>query len=351
MNTGTGTIINMTTRMTTITSTKTKRGASSARSLVLAVAVAAAATTLAGSVFAQPYPNRPIRMIIGFPPGSGGETQVRLVGQKLTESMGQPIIVDARPGASGNIAAELLVKSPPDGYTLLYFPAALAINPSLFPKVPYELGRDFTPIALLGTFPLVLVVNPALPARSVADLMAIAKAKPGAINYGSIGNASPPHLAGELFGQLGGVSLTHVPYRGSAPAQADLIAGQVQVMFDTAVSAIPHVKSGRTRALAVTTRERSPLLPDLPSLDEAGLKGYDLYGWGGIVAPAGVPADITTRLNAEIVRALKSPDVAERLAGLGSVPGTLSSPAFGRFILEEAAKWKKLVIATGAKLD
>jgi len=300
---------------------------------------------------AQPYPSKPIRIIIGFPPGSGGETQVRLVGQKLTEAWGQQIVVDARPGASGNIATEMLVKSPPDGYTLQYFPAALAINPSLFPKVPYDLTKDFTPVALLGTFPLVLVENPGVPARNVAELIALAKAKPGSINFASIGNASPPHLAGELFNQLAGVQMVHVPYKGSAPAQTDLIGGQVQVMFDTAVSAIPHVKAGRTRALAVTTKNRSRLLPDLPSLDEAGLKGYDLYGWGGIVGPAGMPAEITAKLNAEIIKALRQPDVAEKLATLGSEPGGMTPQEFGRFIQDEAAKWKRLVVSTGAKLD
>ena len=300
---------------------------------------------------AQPYPAKPIKVIIGFPPGSGGETQVRLVGQKLTEAWGQPIIVDSRPGASGNIAAELLVKSPADGYTLMYFPAALAINPSLFPKVPYDLARDFTPVAMLGVFPLVLVVNPAVPAKSAAELIALAKAKPGSINFASIGNASPPHLAGELFNQIAGVTLVHVPYKGSAPAQTDLIGGQVQVMFDTAVSAIPHVKSGRTRALAVTTKNRSRLLPDLPSLEESGLRGYDLYGWGGIVGPAGMPAEIGLKLNAEITKALRQPDVAEKLATLGSEPGGMTSQDFGRFIQDEAAKWKKLVVSTGAKLD
>ena len=312
---------------------------------------ALALTACTGAAFAQPYPTKPIKVIIGFPPGSGGETQVRLVGQKLTEAWGQPIIVDARPGASGNIAAELLVKSPPDGYTLQYFPAALAINPSLFPKVPYDLAKDFTPVALLGTFPLVLVENPGVPAKTVAELIALAKAKPGSINFASIGNASPPHLAGELFNQLAHVTLVHVPYKGSAPAQTDLIGGQVQVMFDTAVSAMPHVKAGRTRALAVTTRSRSRLLPDLPSLDEAGLKGYDLYGWGGIVGPAGMPPEITAKLNAEITKALRQPDVAEKLATLGSEPGGMTPQEFGRFIQEEAAKWKKLVVSTGAKLD
>jgi len=317
----------------------------------LALAFALALSFAAPAALAQAYPSKPIRIIIGFPPGSGGETQVRLVGQKLTEAWGHPIVVDAKPVASGNIATELLVKSAPDGYTLQYFPAALAINPSLFPKVPYDLAKDFTPIALLGTFPLVMVVNPAVPAKSVAEAIALAKSKPGALNYASIGNASPPHLAGELFNQLAGVKLVHVPYKGSAPAQTDLIGGQVQVMFDTAVSAIPHVKAGRTRALAVTTRNRSRLLPDLPSLDESGLKGYDLYGWGGIVAPAGVPADIAAKLNAEIVKALRQPDVAEKLATLGSEPGGMGTQEFGRFILDEAAKWKKLVVSTGAKLD
>ena len=312
-------------------------------------ALALSAVALAAT--AQPYPNKPIKILIGFPPGSGGETQVRLVGQKLTEAWGQPVIVDARPGASGNIAAEMLVKSPADGYTLLYFPAALAINPSLFPKVPYDLAKDFTPVALLGVFPLVLVENPGVPAKTVAELVALAKSKPGTINYASIGNASPPHLAGELFNQIAGVTMAHVPYKGSAPAQTDLIGGQVQVMFDTAVSAIPHVKAGRTRALAVTTKNRSRLLPDLPSLDEAGLKGYDLYGWGGIVGPAGMPAEITAKLNAEIVKALRQPDVAEKLMTLGSEPGGMTAPEFGRFIQDEAAKWKKLVVSTGAKLD
>jgi len=321
------------------------------RALVLLIAAGLCGATHAAMAQASSYPNKPIRILIGFPPGSGGETQLRLVGQKLTEAWGQPVVIEAKPGASGNIAAELLVKAPADGYTLLYFPAALVINPSLYPKVPYELSKDFSPIALLGSFPLVLVVNPAVPAKSVAELIALARSKPGALNYASIGNASPPHLAGELLNQLTGVHLTHVPYKGSAPAQADLIGGQVQLMFDTAVSAIPHVKSGRTRALAVTSKARSRLLPELPSLDEAGVKGYDVIGWGGVVAPVGVPMDIVIKLNTEINKALKQPDVAERLMGLGSEPGAMEPAAFARLIQDEAAKWKKLVVSTGAKLD
>lgn len=311
----------------------------------LALVVCASATS------AQSYPSKPIRVIIGFPAGSAGDTQLRLVGQKLTEAWGRPVVIDSRPGASGNIAAELLVKSTGDGYTLLYFPAALAINPSLYPTVPYDLAKDFTPITLLASFPLVAVVHPALPVKNIAELIALAKAKPRAINFASIGNASPPHLAGELFNQLAGVSMVHVPYKGSGPAQNDLIGGHVQVMFDTAVAAMPHAKAGRTRALAVTTKNRSALLPDLPSLDEAGLKGYDLYGWGGLVGPAGVPAGIALKLQQEIAKALRQPDVAEKLAALGAEPSGMPPQEFGRFILSEAAKWKKLVVSTGAKLD
>lgn len=318
-------------------------------SIRLLAGLALAACALAAP--AQSYPSKPIRVIIGFPAGSAGDTQLRLVGQKLTEAWGRPIVIDARPGASGNIAAELLVKSPGDGYTLLYFPAALAINPSLFPTVPYDIAKDFTPITLLASFPLVAVVHPAVPAKNIAELVALAKAKPGAINFASIGNASPPHLAGELFNQLAGVKTVHVPYKGSGPAQTDLIGGHVQLMFDTAVAAMPHVKAGRTRALAVTTKNRSALLPDLPSLDEAGLKGYDLYGWGGLVGPAGIPADIALKLQQEIAKALRQPDVAEKLAALGAEPSGMPPQAFGRFILAEAAKWKKLVVSTGAKLD
>ncbi len=315
---------------------------------LLAALVLAACASIAA---AQPYPTKPIRVIIGFPAGSAGDTQLRLIGHKLTEAWGRPLVIDSRPGASGNIAAELVVKATADGYTLLYFPAALAINPSLFPTVPYDLAKDFTAVTLLASFPLVAVVHPAVPAKTIAELIALAKAKPGAINFASIGNASPPHLAGELFNQLAGVKMVHVPYKGSGPAQNDLIGGHVQLMFDTAVAAIPHAKAGRTRALAVTTKNRSPLLPDLPSLDEAGLKGYDLYGWGGLVGPAGIPADIVLKLQQAIAKALREPDVAEKLAALGAEPSGMPSQAFGRFVLSEAAKWKKLVVSTGAKLD
>jgi len=316
---------------------------------ILAFALLAALS--AGVQAQQAYPNRPIRVILGFPPGGGGEILVRAIGQKLTERWGQPILVDNRPGAGSNIAAAELLKAPADGYTLLYMPAALVVNPWLYAKVPYDLARDFSPVTLLASFPLVLVVTPALPAQSVAELIALAKAKPGTLNYASIGNASPPHLAGETFKAQAGIQIVHVPYKGGGPAQAALMAGEVQFMFDTAVSAMPNIKAGRTRALAVTTRERSPLLPQLPSMAEAGLKDFDLDGWAGLVGPAGLPPEIAQRLQQEIAAILRAPDMAERMVALGADARGTTPEEFRRFIAAESAKWKRIVEAAGAKID
>ena len=300
---------------------------------------------------AQTYPSRPIRVILGFPPGGGGEILVRTIGQKLTERWGQPIVVENRPGAGSNIAAAELVKSAPDGYTLMYMPAALVVNPYLYAKVPYDLAKDFTPVTLLASFPLVLVVHPSVAAKSVAELIALAKAKPGALNFASIGNASPPHLAGETFRMQAGVNIVHVPYKGSAPAQTALLAGEVQLMFDTAVSAVPNIKSGRTRALAVTTAARSPLFPDLPTMAESGLREFDLDGWAGLVGPAGMPAEIAQRLQQEIAPILRAPEMAERLASLGADARGTTPDEFRRFIAAESAKWRRIVEASGAKID
>jgi len=300
---------------------------------------------------AQTYPSRPIRVILGFPPGGGGEILVRTIGQKLTERWGQPIVVENRPGAGSNIAAAELVKSAPDGYTLMYMPAALVVNPYLYAKVPYDLAKDFTPVTLLASFPLVLVVHPSVAAKSVAELIALAKAKPGALNFASIGNASPPHLAGETFRMQAGVNIVHVPYKGSAPAQTALLAGEVQLMFDTAVSAVPNIKSGRTRALAVTTAARSPLFPDLPTMAESGLREFDLDGWAGLVGPAGMPAEIAQRLQQEIAAILRAPEMAERLASLGADARGTTPDEFRRFIAAESAKWRRIVEASGAKID
>ena len=300
---------------------------------------------------AQVYPNRPIRVLLGFPPGGGGEILVRAIGQKLTERWGQPIVIDNRPGAGSNIAAGELVKSPADGYTLLYMPAALAVNPWLYPKVPYDLAKDFTPVTLLASFPLVLVVHPAVAASSVAELIALARAKPGALNFASIGNASPPHLAGATFGMQAGVNVVHVPYKGGGPAQAAILAGEVQFMFDTAVSAMPNIKANRTRALAVSTRARSPLFPSLPSMAEAGLKDFDLDGWAGLVGPAGMPAEIAQRLQQEIAHVLRAPDMVERMVALGADARGSTPEDFRRFIAAEAEKWQRIVKASGAKID
>ena len=300
---------------------------------------------------AQTYPSRPIRVILGFPPGGGGEILVRTIGQKLTERWGQPIVVENRPGAGSNIAAAELVKSAPDGYTLMYMPAALVVNPYLYAKVPYDLAKDFTPVTLLASFPLVLVVHPSVAAKSVAELIALAKAKPGALNFASIGNASPPHLAGETFRMQAGVNIVHVPYKGSGPAQTALLAGEVQLMFDTAVSAVPNIKSGRTRALAVTTAARSPLFPDLPTMAESGLREFDLDGWAGLVGPAGMPAEIAQRLQQEIAAILRAPEMAERLASLGADARGTTPDEFRRFIAAESAKWRRIVEASGAKID
>ncbi len=322
-----------------------------ARASAALLALCGFALGIATDAGAETYPAKPIRVIIGFPAGAGADTLVRLVGQKLTESWGQAVIIDNKPGASSNIAAEQLVKAPADGYTLLYFPAALVVNPSLFPKVPYDLAKDFAPVALLATFPLVLVVNPALPVKSVSELVAYGKANPGKLNFASLGSASPPHLAGELFKRMAGIDMVHVPYKGSAPAQTDLISGQVQIMFDTATSALPQAKAGRTRALAVTTAKRSALLPALPTVAEAGLKDYDLQGWAGLVAPAGTPPDVLAKLQAEIARILKSPEVIERYAAVGGEADGRTADDFRRFIAEEERKWKKLVLDSGARLD
>jgi tripartite-type tricarboxylate transporter receptor subunit TctC len=291
-----------------------------------------------------------VRLIIGFPAGGGGEALLRLVTGRVTERGGPAFQVDHRPGASGNIAAAELVRAQPDGNTVLYMPAALAVNPALYPKLPYDLARDFAPITLVATFPLVLVVHPSLPARSVPDLIALARKRPGALNYASIGPASPPHLAGELFNQLARVQMTHIPYKGSAPAEIDLAGGHVELMFNTAISAMANLKGGRTVALAVSTAKRSRLLPQLPAIAET-VPGFDLYGWGGLVGPGALPAEAAGAMQQQLARAIAEPDIAQKIMALGAEPSGLAPAEFGRFIQSEAAKWRKLVVSSGAKLD
>ncbi len=315
---------------------------------------AALALTFACAVAsAQTYPAKPIRLVVPYPPGGPLDIMARAIGQKLTEAWNQPVLVDNRAGAGGNIGADLVAKSAPDGYTLLMGAVAThAINPTLYSKIPYDPVKDFAPVALVAQVPNILVVNPAVPATTVRELIDLARAKPGYLNFGSGSTGSTGHLAGELFKAMAGVQMVHIPYKGAAPAMADLLAGQVQLMFDNLANSLPNVKAGRLRALAVTTLARSPAMPDLPTIAESGLPGFDLTTWFGLMAPAGTPPEIVARLNAEIVRALNAKDMRERLQKMGAEPLAVNTPEhFAAFIRAEAEKYAKVVKDSGAKVD
>src|SRR3954467_2273578 len=290
------------------------------------------------------YPNRPIRMIVGFAPGGGTDTTARALTPKLSERLGQQVIVDNRPGAAGNIATELTVKSPADGYTILMGTiAALSINPSLYGNLPFDPLTDLAPVTRAVDSTNILVVHPSLPAKNVKELIALAKTK--SLNGGSAGIGGAGHLALELFNVMAGTKITHVPYKGGGPAMIDLVGGQINLIFATAASAIPHMQAGRIRALAVTTLSRSKLVPDLPTVSEAGLKGFEANNWYGIVVPAKTPKPIVARLNKEFTTVLNMPDVREVLfkQGLDAAPST--PEAFGAYIKSETAKWAKVIKA------
>ena len=303
--------------------------------------------------FAQGYPSKPIRMVVPYPPGGPLDIMARAIGQKLAEAWGQPVVVENRAGAGGNIGADLVAKSPPDGYTLLMGAVAThAINPTLYGHVPYDPVKDFLPVALVAQVPNILVVNPSVSAVTVKDLIELARARPGTLNFGSGSTGSTGHLAGELFNIMAGVKMVHSPYKGGAPAMADLLAGQVQLMFDNLANALPNVRAGRLRALAVTTLARSPALPELPTIAESGLPGFDLTTWFGVMAPAGTSPEIVARLNAEIVRDLNAKDMRERLEKMGAgVPANNTPEHFAAFIRDEAAKYAKVVRESGAKVE
>ena len=301
---------------------------------------------------AQGYPNHPIRLVVPYPPGGTADLLARVLGQKLGESLGQPIIVEDRGGAGGNIATDLVAKSAPDGYTLLMANASvLAINPTLFGSLPFDPMRDFAPVSLVADVPLILVVHPSLPVRSVKELLALAKARPGEINYAAAGLGSTTHLSMELFKTMAGVKLVTIPFKGSGPALAALIAGQVPVMFELFPTALGFVKSGKLRPLAVTSSVRSPLMPELPTVAETGLPGFEVASWFGVVAPAGTPKEIVARLNADIVRIVSSADMRERFAGLGAEPHANSPEQFSQFILTEFKKWAQIVKDSGAHVE
>jgi tripartite-type tricarboxylate transporter receptor subunit TctC len=299
----------------------------------------------------QAYPVRPMRLIVPFAPGGSNDIMARLIGQKFGESLGQQVVVDNRAGASGIIGTELAAKAPADGYTLLMMSLTIAVNPSLFSKLPYDTEKDLTPVTLVASAPLMLVVHPSLPAKSVQDLIAYAKANPGKLAFGSGGVGTTPHLAGEMLKVMAGVQMTHVPYKGGGPALGDLMAGQIQLMLENVPSTLPLAKSGKLRALAVTALKRSTLAPDLPTLDEAGLRGYEIVGWNGLFLPAGSSRTIVLRLHRETVKALAEPDTKTRLATLGA-EGVGSSPdEFKAFVQAEIRKWARVVKAAGLKVE
>jgi tripartite-type tricarboxylate transporter receptor subunit TctC len=317
-------------------------------SKLAALAVLVIATT---GALAQTYPAKPVRVIVGFPPGSGADITARVIGAKLYEVVGQQFLTDNRPGAGSNIAAEVVAKSPPDGYTIFIGTVANTINATLYPKLPFDFARDFAPIILATAAPNVLVIHPSVPARSVKDLIALAKSRPGQLNFASSGVGTAPHLSGELFKVMAGINMTHIPYKGSPPAVADLVAGTVDVMFSPASTVLPHVKDNRLRALAVTTSKRIPSLPALPTVAETALPGYETVTWFGFVTPAKTPPVIVSKLNADISKVLALPDVRNQfeIQGIEILGGT--PERFADYIREEIAKWAKVIRLSGAKAE
>ena len=298
------------------------------------------------------YPTKPIRLVVPFPAGGATDILARAVAQKLTEAWGQAVVVDNRPGAGGNIGSELVAKAAPDGYTLeMGTVGTHAINASLYAKMPYDHVKDFAPVILVAGVPNVLVVNPSVPANSVQELVAYAKANPGKLNFASSGSGTSIHLSGELFKVMAGVQMTHIPYKGSAQALQDLIGGQVQLMFDNLPPALPQIKSGKLRALGVTTAARSAALPDTPTIAESGLPGFEASSWFGVLAPAGTSPVIIAKLNAEIAKWLATPEAKEKLVAIGANIAGGTPEDFARHIAAETLKWAKVVKDSGAKVD
>jgi len=301
---------------------------------------------------AQPYPSKPIRFVVPYPAGGPLDTVARIVGERVSESVGEPVIVENKAGAGGNIGADLVAKSAPDGYTILMGAVAThAINPSLYASMPYDARKDFIPVTQIASTPNVLVVNPALPVHDVAEFVAYAKAHPGQLNFGSGSTGSAGHLAGELFKATAGVEMTHVPYKGAAPAMTDLIGGRIQLMFDNLASSLVQIKAGKVRALAVTTAKRTELAPYLPTIAESGLPGFDINTWFGLFVPARTPPAIVQRLHDEFVKALETPEVRARMLALGAEPVGSTPAQFAQYVQSEAAKYAKLVKASGARVD
>jgi tripartite-type tricarboxylate transporter receptor subunit TctC len=304
------------------------------------------------AVVAQTYPAKPIRIVVPFPAGGIADLFSRHIGQKLTDTWGQPVIVDNRPGAGGNIGAEIVAKSPPDGYTLVMGSIGThSVNVSLFSKLPYDPLRDFAPVALVMEAEGLLVLHPSVPAKSVKELIALARARPGQVAYASAGHGTASHLAGELFKSMAKVDMVHVPYKGNVPAITDLIGGQTSLLFATMPTVLPQVQAGRLKALAVTSSARSPAAPELPTIAEAALPGYSVTNWIGLFAPAGTQRDIVVKLNGETVRIMQAPDVQKRLLAEGAKFTPTTPDAFTAFVKSEIAKWAKVVKEAGIRVD
>jgi tripartite-type tricarboxylate transporter receptor subunit TctC len=301
---------------------------------------------------AQTYPSKPIRFVSPYPPGGANDILARIVGQKLGESVGQQIVIENRAGATGNIGAEVVAKAAPDGYTILMGQASnLTINVSLMSKMPYDPVRDFAPVTLVATTPNLLVVHPSLPVRTVKDLVVLARAKPGSINYASSGSGSAGHLAAELFKRVAHIDMVHIPYKGAAPALTDVVAGQAQLYFTSPISAQPFVKAGRLRMVAVTSLKRSPSMPDIPTVAESGYPDFDVVSWWGILTPAGVPKDIIARLHTEIVKVLALPEIKAKFADQGADVASDTPEQFAAYIKTEIAKWARLIKELGVKSE
>jgi tripartite-type tricarboxylate transporter receptor subunit TctC len=300
---------------------------------------------------AAAYPDRPIRLVVPLAPGGTTDIVARLVAQRSAELLGQPVIVDNRPGAGGNIGNEVVARSTADGYTLLMAVPPLVINPGLYRKIGYRAIEDYTPISLIATVPIVLAVNPALPAKSVKELIALAKASPGKYNYASSGVGGTPHLAGALFSSMAGVDIVHVPYKGSGPALTDLLGGQVHMQFSGLPPLVPFIKSGKLRALGIAGLKRSPAMPDVPTIAESGVAGYEATSWQGLSAPARLPSEITVRLHSTLTKIVAAPDTQSRFAELGAEPVGSTSAEFARFVRIEFDKWGPVIRQTGARAD
>ena len=319
--------------------------------LVVAMMTSTAQSQTSGPSVASAYPNKPVKVVVPYPPGGPTDIVARVVFQQVSEATGQQFVIDNRAGGGGNIGAEAVAHAPADGYTLLVATTAHAINMSLFSGLRYDVVKDFTPVSLLTQGPLVLVATPGFPANNVRELIALAKAKPDTLNFASSGNGQSTHLSGELFNAMAGVKILHVPYKGSAPALTDVMSGQVPLMFDTMLSAMPFVNSGKLKALAVTSPMRSPAAPNVPTIAESGLPGYEVFAWNGILAPAGTPKAVVARLSEELKKALQLPQVKEKFSAQGFAASWETPEYFGKFLQDEVEKWTKTVKMSKAKVD